>query len=375
METMSSVAEAKLTEAQIRNKQFADLTKMRVGLSQDVSNKGFHEDSLRAVKWAKNTHKNTRLQSMSFKDLDYLLELYKIIGTTPYMVVEKSVQCGLSELFIIQSHIEAGEMGMTIMYVLPKYELRNRFVNNRIYKLHKRVAGYNRLVIAAETKVHRTSLMHFGSGTLAYVGSNVQDEFIEIPVDSAYIDEKDRCNQANLLMLPDRLTASPYKYQREISNPTVEGFGIDERYLESSQGTWQIKCDGCGKWFVPDFWQHVVEEINSNSFAPRDQNADPDPLSGDELRLIHDCGTPVDRLKTGKWVHAYPTREWQGFKVSKVFSKFTPLRQLYRKWTKSVGNELKTQIFYNSDLGTPPLGRSDRHMGDSWVWTLVSTFM
>ena len=270
-------------------------------------------------------------------------------------VVEDYVvhNCGLSELFIVQSHIEAGELGMTIMYVLPKYELRNRFVNNRIYKLHKRAPAYNNLIAAAETKVHRTSLMHFGSGTLAYVGSNVQDEFIEIPVDSAYIDEKDRCNLANLLMLPDRLTASPYKFEREISNPTVEGFGIDERYVESSQGTWNIKCPRCGKWFTPDFWKHVVEEVSTNTFVPRDTDADPDRLVADEIRIIHDCGCAVDRLADGEWIHAYPNRQWQGFRVSKTFSKFTTMRQLYRKWVGSVGNNLKTQIFYNSDLGLP----------------------
>lgn len=264
--------------------------------------------------------------------------------------------CGLSELFIIQSHIEAGERGMSVMYVLPKYELRNRFVNNRIYKLHKRVDHYKYLVYKADTKVHRTSLMHFGDGTLAYVGSNVADEFIEIPVDSCFVDEKDRCNLANLLMLPDRLTASPYQFEREISNPTIEGFGIDERYLESSQGVWKIKCPACGTWFTPDFFQHVVRETSSNVFVPRDPNADPDPLCAKEIGLIHDCGCSVDRLGPGEWVHAHPSRLWQGFRVSKLFAQLSAkanLRNLYSKWVKSVGNELKTQIFYNSDLGLP----------------------
>jgi len=36
-----------------------------------------------------------------------------------------------------------------------------------------------------------------------------------------------------------------------------------------------------------------------------------------------------------------------------VFAKFVTLRQLYRKWVDSVGNDLKTQLFYNSDLGLP----------------------
>jgi len=353
---MSNVIDAADARIQLFDKKSEYRDKRQVGVNFDL-------EKCRALWWARYNHKNTRFHSMTFKNLPYLFELYRLIGNTPFMVVEKSVQCGLSELFIIQSHVEAGEMGLTVMYVLPKYELRNRFVNNRIYKLHKRAPAYSVLVFQSETKVHRTSLMHFGTGTLAYVGSNVQDEFIEIPVDSAYVDEKDRCNLANLLMLPDRLTASPYGFEREIGNPTVEGFGIDERYAESSQGKWNLKCPSCNKWFVPDFFQHVVIESGTNTFTPRDRDADPDPqVMGDEseFRLIHDCGSPVNRLAKGEWVSAYQNRQWQGFRVSQVFSKFTSLRKLYRIWTKAVGNALKTQLFYNSNLGLPFASRGSK---------------
>jgi hypothetical protein len=301
-----------------------------------------------ALYWARLHHLNTRLESMSFTDMPYLLSLYLSIGKTPLMAVEKAVQMGLSELFIIQSHLEAAEMGLSVMYVLPKYEIRNRFVNNRIYKLHRRVPFYKDLV-AEGSGAHRTSLMHFGKGTLAFIGSNVEAEFIEMPVDSAFVDEKDRCNLNNLLLLPDRVSASPFKYQREISNPTIEGFGIDERYLQSSQGKWMIRCEECGDFFVPDFFQHVVREIEPNKYLPRD----PDYEGDREIRLIHNCGSPVDRLIEGEWVHEYPDKEWQGYRISKLFSKYTRLVDLYKKWTEAIGNDLKMQVFFNSDLGLP----------------------
>lgn len=258
--------------------------------------------------------------------------------------------CGLSELYIIQSHIEAGERGLTVMYVLPKYEIRNRFVNNRIYKLHKKVSEYAELVKEAETKVHRTSLMHYGKGTIAYVGSNVEDEFIEIPVDSAYVDELDRCDLSNLLMLPDRYTASPYKYHREISNPTIEGFGIDERYNESSKAVWMLRCPRCNKLFTPDFYKHVVRQISEHKYIARDT----DFVMGETMRdayLIHDCGGVVNRLQDGEWVHAHPRKKWKGYRISKVFSKFTDLGDLIEKHNKALGNDRKIQVFTNSDLG------------------------
>lgn len=334
--------------SQIANEAYAKDSKEAVKLEEQLD----HQTQVRypAFFWAKHFHKNTRREDMGFKHLHYLLELYKVIGKTPHMCVIKSVQCGVSELFIIQSHIEAGDYGMTVMYVLPKYELRNRFVNNRIYKLHK-LPRYEYLVKMSATTVHRTSLMHFGRGTLAYVGSNVSDEFVEISVDSAYVDERDRCNQANLLMLPDRYSASPYGFHRETGNPTIEGYGIDERYQGSSKGVWMLKCPGCGERFTPDFWKHAVRQTGHNQYEVRD----PDYESGGWLdaRLVHDCGSPVDRLQEGKWVHEFPKKMWKGYRISKLFSKFTRLSDLIEKYGKSLGNDTKMQIFYNSDLGLP----------------------
>lgn len=301
-----------------------------------------------------DNHVGTRIRSLKKVELAETVYNLEVAGDNSYVANDYVVHnCGLSELYIIKSHIEAAR-GLSVMYVLPKYELRNRFVNNRIYKLHRRVPHYSALIREnRQGGIHRTSLMHFGKGTLAYVGSNVESEFIEMPIDSAFVDEKDRCNQTNLLMLPDRYTASPYKFHREISNPTVEGFGIDARYLESSQAEWHIKCPHCGNWFVPDFFRHVVREIGTKIYEPRD------PLYVEEnehlpIRLICDkCDKPVNRLSDGEWVHQYQNKIWKGYRISKVFNKYTPLRELFDKWVDAQNHETKIQVFYNSDLGLP----------------------
>jgi hypothetical protein len=317
-----------------------------------------------AYNWALNHHRNSKLEPMTFEDAWFLLPLYKNIGKWEQFVVQKSVQCGLSELFIIQSHYEAS-LGMSVMYVLPKYELRNRFVNNRIYKLHKKVPWYTKLVAQAGTSVHRTSLMHFGRGTLIYVGSNVEDEFIEVPVDSAYVDEKDRCNHKNLLMLPDRYSASKHKFHREISNPTVDKYGINARYRESSQGLWNYKCDHCGHYFTPDFFKHVVREVGDRQFEVIDPAFDLDLYRkkdrNTDVRVICDkCERPVNRLMKGEWVHGYPTREWIGVLVSKIFSRNNTLYDLVVKWEDGKDNEYKRQVFFNSDLGLTYSGEGNQ---------------
>ncbi len=301
--------------------------------------------------WALHFHKNSRMEAMDFTDVPYLISLYTNIQYDHRMVVEKSVQCGLSELFIVTSHVEAAA-GLTVMYVLPKYELRNRFVNNRVSKLHNKVTKYKEMINVNGKGFHRTSLMQFGRGTLVYVGSNVETEFVEIPIDSAFVDEKDRCNLSNLDLLPDRYTASPYKFHREISNPTVEGFGIDARYQESSQAEWFIKCPHCGHTFVPSFFLHVVEQTGVREFRPLDPTYDPDN-SGEIALFCDKCHKPVDRLMAGEYVHKYPGKTWRGYRISKLFNKFASIRELYDRWIKIQGNDTKIQKFYNSDLGLP----------------------
>lgn len=300
--------------------------------------------------WAIHYHKNSHMEDMDFIDVPYLVALYTAILNNPLMVVEKSVQCGLSELFIVHSHVEA-QSGLTVFYVLPKYEMRNRFVNNRVSQLHIKVPKYREMIKASGKGYHRTSLMQFGKGTLVYVGSNVETEFLEIPIDSAYVDEKDRCHLSNLDLLPDRYTASAYKYHREISNPTIENFGIDERYQISTQGQWHITCIHCGRQFIPDFFRHVVRQTGPREYEALDNTYDPD--SKGEIALICECGKPVDRLMEGEYVPEFPGREWEGYRISKLFNKFASMRSLVDRWIDIQGNDTKIQKFYNSDLGLP----------------------
>ncbi len=337
--------------------QSADVDAKRLLLYSQLY-KSKKEEALEKIKetspllyWTKKYHLNTKGEELDFTDMYYLLALYKKWHNCPLISVIKSVQTGLSELFIADSHRLAA-LGLTIMYVLPKYEIRNRFVNNRITRLHKKSPHYAQLVHQAtlEGGSHRTALAHFGRGGIAFVGSNVEDEFIEIPVDASFIDEYDRCNQKNILLVPDRLTASPYQFQREISNPTIEGFGIDERFMNGSQSEWFIKCTHCKQYTIPDFFKHAVMEISPNLFKPIDKNYNKDNPKSTQLICDH-CHKPLDRLSNGEWVAKYPTREWESIRISQLTNKHVSPTKMITEWLGIGANKIKQQVFYNSRLG------------------------
>ena len=132
----------------------------------------------------------------------------------------------------------------------------------------------------------------------------------------------------------------------------MEGYGIDESFLKSTQRLWNIKCPHCGKYFVPDFFRNAVRQIGPRQYLPLDPNYNKEN-ERQELRMFCQCGRPVDRFIDGEYVAKYKHKEFEGYRISKMFNKIASLRKMYDKWMDAQGNEIKTQVFFNSDLGLP----------------------
>jgi len=200
----------------------------------------------RKLYWAMKYHRNTRGKPMDFKKLPFQVEIYKTLQDSRYVAIRKSVQNGISETFIV-SHLEESDRGFAILYVLPKGELRNIFVQNRINKLIKQVPFYRDKIKGAIGGADNVIFKGFGGGVCKYVDSNSPSNFVEFPADALYIDEKDKCDPKNLEMAPDRLESSEHKLIRVVGNPTVEDYGIDVDFKNGTQSEWYVKCDYCGK--------------------------------------------------------------------------------------------------------------------------------
>lgn len=301
--------------------------------------------------WAMAYHIDTAGSPLEFKDVPYLIDLYRNIHKWEQFVAIKAVQVGITEMLFLNNLREASE-GMSVFYVFPKYELRNRFVSNRVVRAIKRVPFYKDKTKEAQEfgGTERMSLIHFGLGGIAFVGSNVENEFLEIPVDSATIDELDRCHQQNLLLVPDRLKHSNYKYLRQVSNPTTEGYGIDALYNESSKGKWFLTCEHCRHRFAPEFFSHVIEQTGLHSYQAKDK-AFREGTVKDARILCEKCGKPVDRLAIGEWVFEEPSNPVVGIRLHQLVSPRTTMDALIREWKKAVGNKIKEQRFYNMNLG------------------------
>lgn len=291
------------------------------------------------------THKN---EMLCFDTHRYLSQIY--FDQSPYIAIIKSTQSGITEYLIWRALFKA-EQGRSIFYVLPTYSLVGRFVKNRIDKSILYTGHYTEVLSSTPrtNKSESMTLKDYGHGVIAFTGSGSEAPFAEFPADDLIVDELDLCDQDNIEMAWERLSASKDKRQIKISNPTIEGYGIDNEYADSCQYTWFLKC-GCGHYFHPDFFNHIVRKVDDETYILRDSKYRRD-LKRDIYLICDKCGRPVDRKGSGKWIAKYPKREKSGYHINKLFSTNVTIKELIARFNKGLKNQTILQRFYNADLG------------------------
>ncbi len=311
---------------------------------------------------AVNHHRTHKNKPITFKNYEYLRGPF--LDEADWIAVIKSTQNGFTEWATMKVLAKALQM-RSVFYVLPTGALKDRYVKNRLDRSVQFTPFYQEVMYNEERMRLRgrfsesMSLKHFGGGTIAFVGSNSAASFTEFPADDVVIDELDQCDQKNILMAEERLSNSEDPRRIYISNPTVDGYGIDTYWKQTDQKEWFIKCDHCGHWHVMDWFQTVVDEITESKYRVRDAAWDPD---GDlDIRVMCPrCAKPNNRFVRGEWVKKYANRKKSGYHISKVFSSRAKLSYLMDNFIGGLSNEEKMERFWNADLGLPYTGKGSK---------------
>lgn len=289
-------------------------------------------------------HMTHKYRKLNFDKRNFLLELYS--DTSKKIIVKKAVQVGVSEWALCDALYMCMEMGLSGAYILTKSRLRDDFVAERINPVLQEVPYYHSTI--GET--NNLGIKQLGKGVLRFLGSNSESEFISFPADFMIIDEVDRCDQTNLALVPDRLQASDYKLERWISNPTVEGMGIDELYQTSDQKEWVLQCKKCKESFVLDWFINVVKEKSGGFYEPRDVEFF-EGLKKNLDMYCHLCEEKLDRLSNGIWIANNPKSEISGYTISQLYSPTVELADMWGDFSTSLLNDTKMQVFWNNKLG------------------------
>lgn len=285
---------------------------------------------------------------MSFADHPYMADLY--LDESQEIVIQKSVQCGVSEWLVVRSLANA-ENGLSTFYVLPTFTLRNTFVQNRISKLFQVVPYYAEKLKHAQGQSDSTSMKHYASGTLKFVGSNTPNEFKEFPADVMVIDEYDECDQENIAKAPDRIKSSEHRIQIKIGNPTFDDFGINKEFQRSDQKEWVVECHHCKKYQPLDWFKQVVHEKAEGFYELIDEKWSESSNRDIKIFCAH-CQKPMNRLsKNAFWRASNPKSRISGYHFTRMMQSNTTIRELWDIFQTALTDPSKLQAFYNSDLG------------------------
>ncbi len=305
------------------------------------------------LNFALNHHRNTHDEPMDFDHYPHVRALYN--STAREMVLMGSVQSFKSE-FIVIDHLACAYVGLAVFFVVPKYEMRNTYVQNRVDRCVQNVKEYKRIMGAGF--FDSMAIKSFGKGVIKYVGSNVVSDFKEFPADVIVVEEVDECNLDNIEYAIDRLRASRYQFQRYLANPRIKNRGVHKYFMRSDQREWYVPCLGCGEFHETDWFTTVVKDIVDNEGNVIDWKLrDTDWVQGckrDIKMICPDCGGELDRGSIkGKWVPKNPTATIEGYHLSMLCNMINPIAGMWDRFSRAITDPGLMQRFFNSDLGLP----------------------
>jgi hypothetical protein len=279
---------------------------------------------IQLLKWSEKFRK-IKGEKFSLSKFFFLNEVYDILENAEKSVIMKGVQLGCSELAINRAIHQGFYKKMRIIYVLPDKSECEVFSTTRFDP------AINPLEL--NNKINNRYIKQVGEGFILLRGTWEEKSSAMVDSDFNIYDELDLCDQKVVGQYIERIEASEYGWEMSLSKPTIENYGIHERYMESNQRHWMQRC-GCGKWNTiccgyPELW----DEDKKIWRCPK-------------------CSKEITNYSRTEWVPKFPENTIEGFHVS------SPCKLNGEKFWNSMNNKNlwrgnKEKYLFNALLGLP----------------------
>lgn len=253
----------------------------------------------------------------------------------------KASQMGFSEWCVNTALWFADTKGGNVLYTMPTQTQMDDFSKARI-KSRIDASDYLSSLMASMDRskgVDNVRLRKLRKAYLYFRGSDKPRQIIAIDADLLIRDEFDFMKPDNVAMMEKRLGASRWKWIRDVSTPTYPDFGIHKEFLTTDQRRYLLKCPHCNHYQELNFFENVKYKLDSTGEVK-------------EAKVVcARCGKEIDRTAEGEWVPEFPSRNIHGYRINRLYSQVTGLKELIDNSRKT--SEDKIQTFYNFDLGLP----------------------
>lgn len=245
--------------------------------------------------------------------------------------MQKPAQVGATELALNKLFWAVDVLKLDVLYVLPTSADASDFSAGR---MNPAIEESERLS-ALFTDVSNVGHKRAGGRSVYIRGSQKRSRLKSVPVDLLIIDEYDEATLTNIPLARARLDASSFKWELDLSTPTVPEYGIHSRFLESDKQEYYVKCPACNAWQKPTFQDNVAADA-------------PEPYYH-----CAKCRRPVRNFWSmpGRWVAEEPAASLRGYRLSQLLSPTVTAAELVAASRKTAPEDV--QEFYNSKLGEP----------------------
>jgi len=271
--------------------------------------------------------KNEQGIPLEFKDRPFLWDIYE--DMSPFQVILKAPQIGLTTLMTIKSFWTAKNLHKDIIYTLPTQSDVQEMAGASI----NRIVAQNPIFMQWVKDHDSVESKRVGDNTIHYRGTWTNKQAMMVPSQLNIHDEVDASKPDVIEQYETRLQANANGWRWYFSHPTFPDQGVDKFWKLSDQKHWFITCPHC-------------EELQYLSW----------PESIDKEKRAYICKhchkelSDNDRRK-GNWYPKYKGRQFSGYWVSQLMCPWITADKILIDFA-----EKSSEYFHNYVLGLPYAG-------------------
>ena len=225
---------------------------------------------------------------------------------------QKAAQMGFTEWALNLTFYKIDVEGVDCLYILPSDGDASDFSAGRFDP-------------ALEASPHLRDLFHdvknvghkrAGQNNLYVRGSRSRSQLKSIPCGFLVFDELDEMMQKNLALAMERASGQTEKQVIKLSTPTIDGFGINKEFQNSTQEHFFFICPHCSRLTELTYPECLVVTAESIS----------DPRIKDSHFKCKECTHKLDNetkaewLSTGRFVPSFADADARGFTVNQFYA-------------------------------------------------------
>lgn len=282
----------------------------------------------------------------SFDHHPWLYGMHK--AESDLLVGQKAAQMGYTEWAMNKSFYAIDVNGYSVLYVLPASKPdATDFSTGRFNPALENSPHLQKLFTDVKNIHHKRA----GFANLYIRGSRSRSQLKSIPVAIIILDELDEMRQENIPLVFERMSGQIFKQIGMISTPTIENFGINYYFKQTTMEHYFFRCEYCSKLtelIFPDCLIITAENIT-------DPNIKNSHLICKECKhkLPHETKATWLGINNTQWVPEHTDRLNRGFYINQMYSMTIHPYELAIAYLKAQIDAASEQEFYNSKLGLP----------------------